>query len=497
MRIKRVTGLVVSSILTLGSTNTVLALDSRTAATATLETRGAAWWNGFGAPPGQGLGSSVNAMIVSGGVLYVGGDFTQMGTDLAANRIARWNGTAWQRVGGGVNHRVFALTEFNGHIVAGGAFYHAGNVFANHVAEWDGSAWSALGGGLPDDVYALEVFQGQLIAAGKFGVRQWNGAAWTPLPGAPSGPTIVVEALEVHAGSLIIGGFFSNVGFAQYTTNIARYDGSFWSGLEGGINGEASGAVTALLSRGDSLFVGGFFTSVNDTANFQTVSLPASRIVLWDETPTTPGAHWVPAAFGAGTSGGVLAFADFGGALAVGGQFATVGGALSASRIATWSNGTWSALGSGMGGALYAPDVRALSGYTADLYAGGWFTTAGGTPSQFIARWTASVGDPTAVALVPQLDVAGATMRIGPNPFSKTTRLAMSVPGGAADARLTVYDVMGRAVRRLYGGPIPEQWSVDWDGRSDAGNSVPAGIYFVRAEVGSGQPSVKPVVLVR
>ena len=65
------------------------------------------------------------------------------------------------------------------------------------------------------------------------------------------------------------------------------------------------------------------------------------------------------------------------------------------------------------------------------------------------------------------------------------------------DLRVGIYDVAGRLVSRLADGPH-EQGShpLRWDTRSETGTLVPAGMYFVRAEI-EGDASVKRLILVR
>ena len=77
--------------------------------------------------------------------------------------------------------------------------------------------------------------------------------------------------------------------------------------------------------------------------------------------------------------GPVNALAVSGGTLYAGGSFTTAGGS-AANCIAQWDGSSWSALGSGMNNIVYA---LAVSGGT--LYAGGWFTTAGGKVSAYAA----------------------------------------------------------------------------------------------------------------
>ncbi len=74
-----------------------------------------------------------------------------------------------------------------------------------------------------------------------------------------------------------------------------------------------------------------------------------------------------------GLSGPVYALKITGGNVYAGGLFTTAGGT-SANRIAKWNGTSWSVLGTGVSG-----DVRAIAISGNDVYVGGNFTTAGGT----------------------------------------------------------------------------------------------------------------------
>jgi lysophospholipase L1-like esterase len=83
--------------------------------------------------------------------------------------------------------------------------------------------------------------------------------------------------------------------------------------------------------------------------------------------------------------------------------------------------------------------------------------------------------DPTSSAPV-------AYLRAAPNPFNPSTLLSFRLER-AGDARLSIYDVRGRLVRRLWQGRREAgEMSVRWDGSDDSGRRCASGVYFVRLE---------------
>jgi hypothetical protein len=84
-----------------------------------------------------------------------------------------------------------------------------------------------------------------------------------------------------------------------------------------------------------------------------------------------------------------------------------------------------------------------------------------------------------------------------PNPFrlgqQTTIRFAVPEPtSGAARASLVIYDVLGQRVRTLVDGDvIPGEQAVTWDGVSDAGGSVPSGVYVARLESGGTDKTIR------
>ena len=89
------------------------------------------WDDTAWAPLGEANGA-VTALASFGGEIYAAGAFTVIG-GVNANRIARWNGTAWEALaGGGTNARVTALAASDSALYVGGEFTLAGGLPADH-----------------------------------------------------------------------------------------------------------------------------------------------------------------------------------------------------------------------------------------------------------------------------------------------------------------------------------------------------------------------------
>jgi hypothetical protein len=74
--------------------------------------------------------------------VYVGGAFTDAGGDADADRIARWDGSAWHPLGVGLNNRVGAIAVAGPDVYVGGRFTSAGgDTRANWIARWGPVVW--------------------------------------------------------------------------------------------------------------------------------------------------------------------------------------------------------------------------------------------------------------------------------------------------------------------------------------------------------------------
>jgi hypothetical protein len=83
----------------------------------------------------------------------------------------------------------------------------------------------------------------------------------------------------------------------------------------------------------------------------------------------------------------------------------------------------------------------------------------------------------------PEVASPAASLRLYPNPFNPRTRLELSLPAGRW-GKVAVLDLGGRVVAPLWAGAAPADAPVilDWDGRDQAGDPVPSGLYLFVVE---------------
>jgi hypothetical protein len=242
---------------------------------------GIAKWNGAswsafgnGVTTISGAGT-VAGIALDGANVYAGGSFSTAGT-VAASNVARWNGSAWEALGQGVNAAVWAVTRFNGQIYIAGDFTLSGTTQMRRVARWTGSAWEEVGGGLNGSAYTFAQYGGNLYAGGAFteaggqpasAVAVWNGSVWQPLGAGVAG---LVSGLSAGNTGVYAGGTFLTAGGVT-CNSVAKWTGSAWENLGGGINLYAN----AVAASGDNVYFGGEFNIAD--------AQPVGNIAKWSE----------------------------------------------------------------------------------------------------------------------------------------------------------------------------------------------------------------------
>lgn len=385
---------------------------------------------------GNGVDSTVSALAVGNGGVYVAGlegpfrAYNSLSSSVGMESIVFWDDTASQwdslsndntqgaNLDGSLGVRVMAIDGQN-NMYVGGSFTTIGNLSANHLARWDGSSWSVLGtdsgdrgNGVDGPVYSLAIdssdnlyvggdFQNTFTdsAASSYAANRivmWNGSSWLRLGTdngvVGNGVNAAVWALSVDSNdNVAVGGQFINAynanGNNVSANHVALWNGSTWTAL--GANSGSSGNgvndfVRALAWDDTELFVGGdFATAYNNSSS----SVSASHVAQWN------GSSW--AALSGGLNNDVYALLVHGSDLYVGGNFLLADGA-DANRIAKWDGAVWSTLGSGSGlagngvdGNVYA---LAVSENGQSLLAGGAFNTAynnvgNSVPASKMAAW--------------------------------------------------------------------------------------------------------------
>ena len=333
----------------------------------------------------EGESASVRALALDGaGNLYVGGSFTIAG-GVGVNNIAKWDGGTWSVLGTGIEgtyyYKVMALAvDGAGNLYAGGEFSTAGGAAAKNVAKWDGYTWAALGSGIDDRIDALAWDgAGNLYAGGLWTLTQWDGSAWSEL--CCAFPWDVTALAAAGSGTLFVGGAFDEISGVA-VNHVAKWDAGAWSSLGAGqgMNSLPVGPRGIRALAMDSvgvLYASGDFTTAGGVV--------ANYIARWD------GNAWSP--LGSGTGGlypaAVALAVDVGGNLYVGGPLTEAGGE-PVDFIAKWNGSAWLEPGGGTNGELSAMAVDSAG----ILYAAGGFTTAGSVAAKRIAKWDGTTWSP-------------------------------------------------------------------------------------------------------
>jgi hypothetical protein len=229
----------------------------------------------------QGVVNALHAL--PNGDLLIGGDFTSV-NGVPANGLARWDGATWTEFAGGVAGPFgFSVTKFgvlaNGDLVVGGRFSAAGGVAANNIAKWNGTSFSPLGSGLANPgtvvsapaVTGLETLpNGDLFVCGMFqvaggvavnSVALWNGSSWSPMGAGLGGPSIysgvLFSATQLPNGDVLVAGGYPVGGGGIWAGRLHRWDGSSWQ-QQGGALGSFLYAVDwvggGVVAGGDGMW---------------------------------------------------------------------------------------------------------------------------------------------------------------------------------------------------------------------------------------------------
>jgi len=251
---------------------------------------GIARWDGSEWQPlGRGLrnkygGSTTGVSLkVLNNELYVCG-FMDSCAGVAANGVAKYNGVSWSSVHNipkfNINNTpniIYEVELYKGDIYVSGNFYDSigGNIW--RMARWNGTQWVGVDGGMKGGIGGVNkmvVYKGLLYAAGVFesagsnphakGIATWDGSKWENVGGGIYYPLLAsmqIFDMKVYMDKLYIAGAFTSAG-GKPIKYIASWDGTDWCGF-GVTDTTFDNGVIALDFYKDTLYIGGGFWSVD------------------------------------------------------------------------------------------------------------------------------------------------------------------------------------------------------------------------------------------
>ncbi len=246
---------------------------------------------------------AVDAIVVSGSTVYIGGAFTKFGTETTRERIAAicatakcegevaaGKATAWNPV---ANKAVNTLVVFGSLVYAGGEFTKLGGAPRERIGA----------------VCATAKCEGE-VAAGK-------ATAWNPKANGN------VEALAISGSTIDAGGIFTEVGGStrEHIAAVcatAKCEGEVAAGKATAWNPKANGNVEALAISGSTIYAGGIFTEVGGSTR-EHIAAVCATAKCEGEVAAGKATAWNP-----NPNGSVAALTVSGGTLYAGGGFTSM-----------------------------------------------------------------------------------------------------------------------------------------------------------------------------
>ena len=408
---------------------------------------------------GGGTNAPVTTLLkLSNGDLLVAGEFTQAGGSNHMH-VARWDGSAYQPLGNGVEGTIECAIEQAGVIMVGGTFQN-GNADA---AIWNGATWTytSVFPGMSPAVHAFHIHNNELYAAGTESgfagtdhrVSKLVGMAWQYVGGNMNN---TIHALASYNNELVMGGAFT--GLSSFgnpdssVMHVARYDGNAWLQYADGLNA----TVRDLELFDGQLHAGGdLYENIAPVFGLARIAVGATT---WEQLMPNLTLYFFP---GAGPTHLSCLFATDT-ALYLGGSFSLASGLSYGSNIAVFHG-----LVDGFTPtATFDAPVRALAMVGTRLVAGGDMLTANGDQVDHIAELELATG----IDEVP----GSIEMSLWPNPAHTSVSVSLGKTL-SPDAHYDVTDATGRVV--ISERVITERFAID-------AGALATGVYTLR--VGDG-----------
>ncbi len=241
---------------------------------------------------------------MTGEQLYIAGNYGDLNGNTALDHIAKWDGTTYSAVGGTIGGAV-PLIVLDLHqadlgsgnmLYAGGRFLTIGGNAALNVAQWDGTSWSAMDLGVSRtsgfaQVLHMTVWDDgngpDLYVGGRFNlaggvsvstnIAKWDGTSWSSMGDGFDGDVHELVVFDDGSGETLYAlGNFSNSG-ATPIAGVAKWNGSAWESMNDSVDGSIFTGIVYDTGEGESLVIGGGFGNIDGIASNRVVALlPAS-----------------------------------------------------------------------------------------------------------------------------------------------------------------------------------------------------------------------------
>lgn len=388
----------------------------------------------------ESLDFTINGRIISAcsnnlmNKLVFGGDFNQLNHQESSAIIEYSNG-GFSNIGTGyVVGQVYTMTFFRDTLFIGG---HDPNRWVRY---WSGNEWvKASNDSVFGQVIDLEVINDELWVAGYFdsigdlkahGLARWDGQTWKTAYDIP-----IIDSIEdlnrintvcEYQGEIYVGGNFTDLNGEM--NEIARWDGSNWKDVGGGIKPGTFSAVFNLIVFKNELYVMGRFLASEGNAD--------DNIMRWN------GEEWLPCGGGVFSSAAYATVFDD--KLWVTGQLSSAAG-MPASGLAVWDGEEWC-----------VPDNQfdswpgPLIGFNDSLFIGGSFQTIDGDSFSYLAK-TKATGQFDTCGVLPPIGVNErysdySLITVFPNPVSEVLTVNISGLEGYFD--FEIFSLDGRRLHR-------------------------------------------------
>ena len=393
--------------------------------------------------------NTVQAIVVSGSTVYVGGDFGAIGAgassalryrlaavDATSGALAAWNPS----VGG----TVYAIALSGSTVYFGGSFTQVGlnPVTRNRIAAVDATtgALTAWNPGADMTVKRLAVSGSTVYAGGDFSsiggqsrsalaaldatANTNNATAWDPNVGSGSS----IFTLAVSGSTVYVGGNFTSIG-GQSRNRIAALDATVNTNNATAWNPNANGNVSLVAVSGPTVYAGGTFNAIGGQPRARLAAIDADGYLT----------DWNP-----GANGGVKNILVDGSTVFIGGEFSSVASSTRRGLAAVGTDGTLSTWNPSLNNGGSVRDVVKVG---TDLFFGGYFSAIGGVTrgnigavslagscattftDACVKSWNPATTTPGRGADVNTLYQSGSTMLVG-GPFSAVS--AVTREGAAA-----------------------------------------------------------------